>query len=154
MLSSRWKRRQKSGVGWQIAHGRSTGEGLDDSGMAALPALSAANLDTKRMADLDRAFNLTQSGNSEILADWLLMAIRSGYQPAYPKLDTFLVEVGRRKYIKPLYQELAKTPKGKEHAKAVYAKARPGISSDRCDHDRRSAEVIRCAIALLHLNFG
>jgi aminopeptidase N len=84
------------------------------------------NLDAKRMADLDRAFNLTQSGNSEILADWLLMAIRSGYQPAYPKLDTFLVEVGRRKYIKPLYQELAKTPKGKEHAKAVYAKARPG----------------------------
>jgi leukotriene-A4 hydrolase len=84
------------------------------------------NLDAKRMADLDRAFNLTQSGNSEILADWLLMAIRSGYQPAYPKLDRFLVEVGRRKYIKPLYQELAKTPKGKEHAKAVYAKARPG----------------------------
>ncbi len=58
--------------------------------------------------------------------DWLLMSIRSGYQPAYPKLDRFLIEVGRRKYIKPLYQELAKTPEGKEHAKAVYAKARPG----------------------------
>jgi leukotriene-A4 hydrolase len=83
-------------------------------------------LDTKKMAELDREFHLTQSGNSEILADWLLMSIRAGYQPAYPKLDQFLIEVGRRKYIKPLYQELAKTPDGKAHAKAVYAKARPG----------------------------
>jgi leukotriene-A4 hydrolase len=83
-------------------------------------------LDTKKMAELDREFHLTQSGNSEILADWLLMSIRAGYQPAYPKLDRFLIEVGRRKYIKPLYQELAKTPDGKAHAKAVYAKARPG----------------------------
>jgi hypothetical protein len=83
-------------------------------------------LDTKRMADLDRAFKFTQSANAEILADWLLMSIRTGYQPAYPKLDRFLMEVGRRKYIKPLYQELAKTPAGKEHARAVYAKARPG----------------------------
>lgn len=83
-------------------------------------------LDAKRMAELDREFHLSDSGNSEILADWLLMAIRNGYQPAYPKLDRFLMEVGRRKYIKPLYQELAKTPQGKEHAKSVYAKARPG----------------------------
>jgi hypothetical protein len=83
-------------------------------------------LDNAQMAELDRAFHLTQSGNSEILADWLLMSIRSGYRPAYPKLDQFLLEVGRRKYIKPLYQELAKTPEGLKHAKAVYAKARPG----------------------------
>jgi hypothetical protein len=54
------------------------------------------------------------------------MAIRSEYRPAYPKLDQFLIEVGRRKYIKPLYQELAKTPHGLAHAKTVYAKARPG----------------------------
>jgi leukotriene A-4 hydrolase/aminopeptidase len=83
-------------------------------------------LNSQQMAELDRAFHLTQSGNSEILADWLLMSIRSGYRPAYPKLDRFLIEVGRRKYIKPLYQELAKTPEGKAHAKAVYEKARPG----------------------------
>ena len=33
------------------------------------------------------------------------------------------MEVGRRKYIKPLYQELAKTPKARSTRKAVYAKA-------------------------------
>lgn len=85
-----------------------------------------AKLETKQMTELDRAFRLTQSGNAEILAEWLLMSIRNGYRPAYPKLDRFLIEVGRRKYIKPLYQELVKTPDGKAHAKAVYAKARPG----------------------------
>jgi leukotriene-A4 hydrolase len=83
-------------------------------------------LDTKRMGQLDSAFRLTESGNSEILAEWLLMSIESGYQAAYPKLDQFLVEVGRRKYIKPLYQELAKSPTGKAHAKKVYATARAG----------------------------
>jgi leukotriene-A4 hydrolase len=83
-------------------------------------------LDAKRMAELDSAFRLTESGNSEILAEWLLMSIESGYRPAYPKLDRFLMEVGRRKYIKPLYQELAKTTEGKAHAKTIYAKARPG----------------------------
>jgi len=34
--------------------------------------------------------------------------------------------VGRRKYIKPLYEELIKTPKGKERALKIYEEARPG----------------------------
>ena len=85
-----------------------------------------AKLETGRMADLDRAFRLTESGNSEILAEWLLMSIRNGYQPASSRLERFLMEVGRRKYIKPLYQELAKAPEGKARAKAIYAKARSG----------------------------
>jgi leukotriene-A4 hydrolase len=85
-----------------------------------------ANMDRKRMAELDRAFRLTQSGNSEIIAEWLLMSIRNDYQPAYTRLHRFLQEVGRRKYIKPLYQELAKTAEGKKRAAAIYQKARSG----------------------------
>ncbi len=81
-------------------------------------------LETKRMAELDAAFKLTQSENSEILAEWLLMSIRNGYQPVKARLERFLMEVGRRKYIKPLYVELAKTPEGKARASAIYSKAR------------------------------
>jgi leukotriene A-4 hydrolase/aminopeptidase len=77
-----------------------------------------------KMADLDRAFHFTQSGNSEVLFEWLLMAIRHDYQPAMPRLERFLNEVGRRKYIRPLYQELAKTPAGKNKARAIYREAR------------------------------
>jgi leukotriene-A4 hydrolase len=82
-------------------------------------------LDRKRMEELDQAFHLTQAGNSEIAFQWLLMSIRNRYEPAYPRLEEFLLSIGRRKFIKPLYEELAKTPEGKERAMAIYKRARP-----------------------------
>ncbi len=83
-------------------------------------------LGAKRMGEIDRAFRLTRSGNAAILQAWLLMAIRNKYASANKSLEEFLVSVGRRKYVKPLYEELAKTPDGKTRARAIYAKARPG----------------------------
>ena len=78
------------------------------------------------MAELDNAFRLTQSGNAEIEFQWLLMSIKNGYEPAYPRLEEYLVGIGRRKLIRPLYAELVKTPEGKQRALAIYRKARPG----------------------------
>ena len=78
------------------------------------------------MQELDRSFAFTRSGNAEILAEWLLIAVRNGYEPAYPRLEEFLVSVGRRKYLKPLYEELVKTPEGRTRAAAIYRRARPG----------------------------
>ena len=78
------------------------------------------------MADLDRAFHFTESGNSEILAQWLLMALQRNYQPAMEKVEQFLTSVGRRKFLKPLYAELMKTPEGRRRAIDIYEKARPG----------------------------
>jgi len=83
-------------------------------------------LTQKQMHALDKAYSLTASTNSEILQQWLLMAVRNAYEPANDKLVEFLTAVGRRKYIKPLYEELAKTPKGKERAIEIYETARPG----------------------------
>jgi len=83
-------------------------------------------LDTARMAELDAAFGLTATGNNEIAFQWLRMAIRAAYSAADARLEDFLVSIGRRKYIKPLYEELAKTPAGRERALAIYRKARPG----------------------------
>ena len=82
-------------------------------------------LERKRMEELDQAFNLTRSGNSEIAFLWLIMTIRNRYEPANARLEAFLMSVGRRKFIRPLYQELAKTPEGKERAMAIYRRARP-----------------------------
>jgi len=78
-----------------------------------------------RMVELDKAFHLTRSGNSEIAFQWLLMSIRNRYEPANQRLEEFLMTIGRRKFIKPLYEELAKTPEGKERALAIYRQARP-----------------------------
>jgi leukotriene-A4 hydrolase len=85
-----------------------------------------ASLGSAGMQRIDTAFHLTKSGNDEILAQWLLMAVKVHYQPAYPKMGDFLQTVGRRKYIKPIYEELAKTPDGRETALRVYRTARPG----------------------------
>jgi hypothetical protein len=54
------------------------------------------------------------------------MSIRNGYAPASAKLQEFLMRVGRMRYIRPLYEELAKTPEGLERARAIFAKARAG----------------------------
>ncbi|HWP44312.1 MAG TPA: M1 family metallopeptidase [Blastocatellia bacterium] len=82
-------------------------------------------LERARMEQLDKTFRLTSTGNAEIAHQWLLMAIRSRYEAAYPRLEEYLTSIGRRKLIKPLYEELVKTPEGKERARAIYQKARP-----------------------------
>jgi len=79
-----------------------------------------------QMAELDEAFGFTEAGNSEVAHAWLRMAIRNQYAPAYARLETYLVGIGRRKLIKPLYDELVKTPGGRARAEAIYERARPG----------------------------
>ena len=87
------------------------------------------NSDQKKLADLDKTFKFTQSGNSEILCEWFQHTIDSNYKPAESALENYLLSVGRRKLVKPLYTKLAATPEGKEWAKKVYEKARPGYHS-------------------------
>ncbi len=43
-----------------------------------------------------------------------------------PALERYLISIGRRKLILPLYRELAKTPDGLAFARKVYQQARPG----------------------------
>ncbi len=83
----------------------------------------------EKVIELDYAFYFTRSGNSEILCEWFLRAIKSDYETAYGPMRGYLMNVGRRKLVKPLYTELAKTEKGKTWAKQVYEKARPGYHS-------------------------
>jgi leukotriene-A4 hydrolase len=83
-------------------------------------------LPAAKMAELDRAFHFTKTQNDEILDQWLKMVVKSGYEPAFPRLKQFLLEVGRMKMIRPLYTELMKTPKGRQVAVDVYEQARPG----------------------------
>jgi leukotriene-A4 hydrolase len=82
-----------------------------------------------RMAELDSTFHLSSSGNSEILFQWLRMSIRNRYEAAFPALERFLKSQGRRKYIAPLYAELAKTDWGKAMAMRIYRQARPTYHS-------------------------
>lgn len=81
-----------------------------------------------KMAEIDSVFDLTNSGNSEIQFDWYQLAILNQYQSAYPLIETFLIEVGRRKFLTPLYSDMVATGQ-KDWAKQIYAKARPNYHS-------------------------
>nr|MBA3284689.1 leukotriene A4 hydrolase C-terminal domain-containing protein [Nitrosopumilus sp.] len=84
---------------------------------------------TEQMTHLDKMFNFSNSGNSEILSEWFIYVIKNKYKPAYPQLENFLITIGRRKFLKPLYGELAKTTEGKEMATRIYKIGRPNYHS-------------------------
>jgi aminopeptidase N len=84
------------------------------------------SLDGERMAALDEAFDLTGSGNYEILFQWLMRSIETRYEPGIERLETFLLNVGRNKFTRPLYSALADTDWGREWAIEVYQRAKPG----------------------------
>jgi leukotriene-A4 hydrolase len=77
------------------------------------------------MSAIDAEFRFTQSGNAEIQIEWYVLAIRNNYTMANPYIEKFLTEVGRRKFLRPLYGEMIKTPGGKAWARKIYEKARP-----------------------------
>jgi hypothetical protein len=52
-----------------------------------------------KLEDLDQAFQLTAARNNEIAFSWLRIAIRNGYEPAFERLENFLLTIGRTKFI-------------------------------------------------------
>lgn len=93
-------------------------------------------IDMDTLAELDAHFNLTNSGNSEILAAWLIHGARHAYEPAYAVMRRFLVNTGRRKFLLPIYRQLMNSEEGRKLALEIYNEARPNyhyVSSNSLD---------------------
>ena len=75
---------------------------------------------------VDAAYNFSNSGNAEILGAWFPHVIRANYRASFPQLAIFLGTVGRRKFVRPLYKELVRTPEGKAWAMERFAQDRNG----------------------------
>ncbi|MEP5765038.1 MAG: M1 family metallopeptidase [Halieaceae bacterium] len=88
-----------------------------------------ARLSPAQMRALDARFQLTQSSNNEVAHSWLLLAIRNDYAPAWDRLRSYLVQVGRRKLIVPLYKAMLETDAGRARATGIFAAARPGYQA-------------------------
>ncbi|RKH55774.1 M1 family metallopeptidase [Corallococcus llansteffanensis] len=71
---------------------------------------------------LDAKYALTKSRNSEVLVAWLVAALRAGWEPALARAEEFLGEVGRMKYLKPLYSVLASSREYRKTARAAFEK--------------------------------
>ncbi|HEY0143471.1 MAG TPA: M1 family metallopeptidase [Thermoanaerobaculia bacterium] len=79
----------------------------------------------EQMAQLDAAHRFTESGNMEVLSTWLERSVDSRYKAAYPAIERFLTQQGRRKFLRPLYTKMMANPEDVEFARRVYAAARP-----------------------------
>lgn len=79
----------------------------------------------EKLAGLDEEFGLTSSDNSEIAAAWFIVAIDHDYRQAFDAMEAFLIRVGRRKFLQPIYEKLARTEPHLAWARGVYAEARP-----------------------------
>ena len=93
--------------------------------MTASPALPEKP-EAAQIAALDKAWKLSDSGNSEIAFRWFVATVRAGYTQARPQIAAFIQHIGRRKLVQPIYEELAKTAEGKAWAIEQYTKAKPG----------------------------
>ena len=78
----------------------------------------------EQVAELDQAFQLTQSTNAEIQCAWYKRCVEADYSEAYDEMEAFLIAVGRRKFLMPLYRAM-KEHEQLELACSIYAKARP-----------------------------
>ena len=82
------------------------------------------DISKEKLKELDQAYHFTQTGNSEIAAAWFQPTIRNNYEAVYPRVEEFLIHVGRRKFLTPTYEALMESGK-EEMARAIYSKARP-----------------------------
>ena len=80
---------------------------------------------TARLQDLESTFHF-ENMNAVIQRSWFPNVIGAKYEAAYPAMERFLLSIGRRYLLRPVYLKLAETPEGLEWARGVYAKARPG----------------------------
>ena len=77
-----------------------------------------------QLKELDKAFGVGTTKNNEVAFRFYRASINAGYRDIRPQLNTFLMSVGRQKFVVPLYTALRKNAEDKAWAEAVYKKAR------------------------------
>ncbi|MES2902109.1 MAG: M1 family metallopeptidase [Pseudomonadota bacterium] len=80
--------------------------------------------DAAKLKELDRAFGLARSSNSEIAFRFYRASINAGYREVRKPLEAFLMSVGRQRFVVPLYGALRKNAEDKAWGDAIYKKAR------------------------------
>ena len=82
-----------------------------------------------QLKELDETYGLRTSQNNEIAFRFYLASVNAGYNVRDP-LNTFLMQVGRKKFVVPLYSAMLKNPSETGWAKSLYLKARPRYHPD------------------------
>ncbi|MBK8846441.1 MAG: M1 family metallopeptidase [Bacteroidetes bacterium] len=123
-------------VGQEFEKFNATGNaaGIDTTGFTTHHWLQLLNqLDQttgiEKMKALDAQFKFTNSTNAEIQFAWYMAALKNNYSKADEAIERYLLQVGRRKFVRPLFAQMCKTPEGKARAVSIFAKAKTGYHS-------------------------
>ncbi|MCL4671828.1 MAG: leukotriene A4 hydrolase C-terminal domain-containing protein [Sphingomonadaceae bacterium] len=77
------------------------------------------------LARLDETLGLSTTGNNEELFLWLRLALANRYEPAVPQAERFLSNVGRTKFVRPLFATLMGEGEwGQPIARRIYGQTR------------------------------
>jgi len=76
---------------------------------------------------LENNFELKNVSNSEILCEWLTIAAASDYEPAFPRIRAFLSEVGRMKYLRPLYKAMGNNGRTRALAREIFVSTKDSL---------------------------
>ncbi|SFD75146.1 M1 family metallopeptidase [Massilia yuzhufengensis] len=77
-----------------------------------------------KLEELDKAFGLAKTGNNEVAFRFYRAAVHAGYRGVRPNLETFLMSVGRQKFVVPLYGALRAKADDRAFAERIYKAAR------------------------------
>lgn len=84
------------------------------------------DLSLDQLRQLDDRFHFKSWGNAEIATEWYVLGIQANYPDIRLDMKQFLLKIGRRKFLLPIYKNLAKTPENKVWARRVFEQAKPG----------------------------
>lgn len=72
----------------------------------------------------ERLYEVDKERNSELKMQWCLLGLRAHRDNNVAATTEFLKSIGRMKFVRPLFVELAQTYPGKEYAKALFLEIR------------------------------
>ncbi|CAD5205359.1 unnamed protein product [Bursaphelenchus okinawaensis] len=79
-------------------------------------------LSHERVALMEQKYKFSSSGNSEIRFSFLLIALKAKWVPIIEKALEFVTEVGRLKFVKPIYRKLFDWAESKDKALGTFEK--------------------------------
>jgi leukotriene-A4 hydrolase len=95
-------------------------------------------LDHASLAWLDAHLHLTGRGNYEMLVEWLTIAGGSDYEPVFGRIREVLTQVGRMKFLRPLFVALGKHARTQQLGREIYNAAKETYH----DLSRRVVEAV------------
>ncbi len=91
---------------------------------------SMGQLSVSDMEAIDERFHLSERKNAEVAFEWYMLGLKCQYTTVFPYMEQFLLSVGRRKFVLPLYEQILKTQENAlDMVSSIFYGASPGYHS-------------------------